>query len=255
VSSEGPLVGSVLADAYTDCRIAVEQAGRFQEPLPNREQCLGQAMKYEAHLDETMCLLATCDLAWRRAEDAMGEVSLEVHDMQPAGYVRSHWAKHDLRVIAASLARPPAGAAVMWDRVRRVVFRHWPSGTCHVFTETNAGHLHAILATMLRGLRAQVLIPRALSQPSFCRTCVYQLPCWEDGGWEKRHLVDPGTLAQAERLRDMIRDVCRAISGDGVAAQRAREALDVISANVDGVMPDLHGVRAVLDEVVLALDG
>ena len=124
-----------------------------------------------------------------------------------------------------------------------------------MFTETNAGHLDAILTTMLRGLRAQVLVPRALSQPAFCRTCVYQLPCWEDGGWEKRHLVDPGTLAQAERLRDMIREVRRAMSGDGLAAQRAREALAVISANVDAVLPDLHAVRAVLDEAVIALDG
>jgi hypothetical protein len=254
VSSDGPLTGSVLADAFTDCRMAVEQAGRFQEALPDRDQCLGQAMNYEVHLDGSVRLLATCDLAWRRAEDATDEVSLEVHDMQAAGFVRSHWAKHDLRVIAASLARPPEGAAVAWDRVRRVVFRHWPSGTCHVFTETNAGHLHATLATMLRGLRAQVLIPRALSQPSFCRACVYQLPCWEDGGWEKRHLVDPGTLAQAERLRDMIREVRRAVSGDGVAAQRAREALAVISANVDSVLPDLRAVRAVVDEAEFALD-
>jgi len=124
-----------------------------------------------------------------------------------------------------------------------------------VFTETNAGHLHTTLATMLRGLRAQVLIPRALSQPSFCRTCVYHLPCWEDGGWEKRHLVDPGTLAQAERLRDMIRELRRTINGDGLAAQRAREALAVISTKVGEVLPDLHTVRAVLDEAVFALDG
>ncbi len=253
--SEGPAIGSVLGDTVSDCRMAMEQAAGFQEPLPAREECLGQSVRYEVHLDETACLSATCDLAWRKSGDAEGEVSLEVHDMQPAGYVRSHWAKHDLRVIAASLARPPDGATVTWDRVHRVVFRNWPSGTCHVFKETNAGHLHAILATMLRGLRAQVLVPRALSQPAFCRTCVYQLPCWEDGGWEKRHLVDPGTLAQAERLRDLIRDVRRAISGDGLAAQRAREALAVINANVDEVLPDLHAVRAILDEAVIALDG
>jgi hypothetical protein len=78
------------------------------------------------------------------------------------------------------------------------------------------------IPAMLPGWRAQVWSP-GLSQPVFCRTCVYQLPCWEDGGWEKRHLVDPGMLAQAERLRDMIRDVRRAISGDGLAAQQLEQ--------------------------------
>jgi hypothetical protein len=252
--SEAPTVGSLLADTFTDCRMAMEQAARFQEPLPTREQCLGQLLKFEVHLDANSVLSGICDLAWRKPDDATGDISLEVHDMQPAGFVRSHWAKHDPRVIAASLAAPADGAATAWSRVRRVVFRHWPSGSCHVFTETNTGHLHAILATMLRGLRSQALVPRALSQPAFCRMCVFQLPCWEDGGWEKRHLVDQGMLAQAERVRDMIRAVRRTVHGDNLAAAKARDALSVISASAELALPDLPAVRVVLEEAGGALD-
>jgi hypothetical protein len=39
VLSESPAIGSVLGDTVTDCRMAIEQAARFQEPLPAREQC------------------------------------------------------------------------------------------------------------------------------------------------------------------------------------------------------------------------
>ena len=136
-------VGSALGNAFTDCRMATKQAPRFQEPLPSRAEYLGPAVAYEIQLDDHANLLAGCDLAWRRSGDELGDISLEVHDMQSASHVRSRWAKHDLRVIAASLAKPVAGSSVSWEQVRRVVYRHWPSGSSYVFTETNAGHLQA----------------------------------------------------------------------------------------------------------------
>ena len=188
---------------------------------------------------------------WRRSGDEPGDVSLEVHDMRPASYVRSRWAKHDLRVIAASLARPLTSASLSWQSVRRVVCRHWPSGTSFVFTETNAGHLQAIVATVVRGLRAQSLIPRALTDPVYCRSCVFQQPCWEDGGWEKRHLVDPGAYTQGDQIRQMIRQLRRAVEGDDLAAQRARAALAAVATTLE--QSSLTG--GVLDEALFALGG
>ena len=125
-----------------------------------------------------------------------------------------------------------------------------------MFTETNAGHLQAIVATVLRGLRAQALVPRALSDTAFCRSCVYQQPCWEDGGWEKRHLVDPGALAQADEIRQMTRRLRKAIDGDDVAAQRAREALSALVTTLEqSGETDFGMTRAIADEALFALRG
>jgi hypothetical protein len=254
LANDEQLVGSALGDAFTDCRMAIEQARRFQEPLPARTEFLGLAVPYEIHLDGHRSLLADCDLAWRRSGDEPGDISFEVHDMQSGSYIRSRWAKHDLRVIAASLASPMAESSVSWERVRRVVYRHWPTGTCYVFTETNAGHLHAIAATVVRGLHAQALVPRALTNPAYCRACVYQQPCWEDGGWEKRHLVDPGAFAQADQIRQMSRRLRKAIDGDDVAAQRARDALAAVATTLEqSVGTDAGIAGATIEEALFAV--
>ncbi len=250
------LVGSAFGDAFADCRMAIERASGFQEPLPSRAECLGLVVPYSIDLGGRARLQARCDLAWRHSGDEPGDVSLEVHDIESASYVRSRWAKHDLRVIAASLASPMADSSLTWARVQRVVYRHWPTGSCYVFTETNAGHLQAIVGTVVRGLGAQALVPRALTDTAFCRTCVYRQPCWEDGGWEKRHLVDPGALTQADQIRQMTRRLRKAIDGDETAAQRAREALSAVATALEqSIGTDIGIVGATVDEALFALGG
>ena len=59
-SDEQP-VGSALGNAFTECRMAIEQAPHFQEPLPSRAEYLGLAVPYEIQLDDHANLLASCD--------------------------------------------------------------------------------------------------------------------------------------------------------------------------------------------------
>ena len=91
------------------------------------------------------------DLVARAAPEAgPGAVVLEVHDFQPQLWMRAGLAGRDLGVIAAALAAPADGSGVGWERVERVVYRHWPSAQTFTFRETNAGHLLAVVVAAAR---------------------------------------------------------------------------------------------------------
>jgi hypothetical protein len=246
-------VGSALGDAFADCLVAADNARKFEEPLPAPEIVLGNCVPYQIRLSGGIQLTGTADLVWRalprdEAGEREGGVVLEVHDYREQLWVRARLAKHDLRVIAASLAEPIAEQPVTWKRVACVIYRHWPTGTAFKCYETNVGHLYSVLNSVARGMRQQVFIPRALTGYDYCRTCAYRAPCWDDGGWENMHLTDPGTLGRGERLRAMAVQMRSAIAGNDHAARRARQALEVVEAALAEVAPDPADTRAVLGE-------
>jgi hypothetical protein len=248
-------VGGALGDAFADCLAGVDSLRASPHPLPGRDRILGWRVPYQVELDSGMCLTGVADLVWR-AEVSNRSVVLEVHDYQDLAWVRPRLVKHDFRVIAASLAQPtpesrdPSGQLLQWERVDRVLLRHWPSGAvvkCNC--ETNVGYLHAILISLARGLTSQVIVPRALTGYDDCRACAYLDRCWGEGGWEQLHLIDYGTTGSAERLCDVATELRQAIAGDDQAALRARHGLAVIERALQERQSDFAGIHAVLQEV------
>jgi signal transduction histidine kinase len=191
--------GSAFGDVFADCVVAVQNAGRFNEGLPGPEQYIAHALPFDVSLPGELGLKSEADLVWRRGEGEAAKTVLEVHSFQPSP-TRAALAKHDLRVIAA-LAASSSTVAGLTLPPERVVFRHWLSGTCYVFTEANFGYLHGLMLSLARGLRAQALIPRAVADPQFCRGCGFRDDCSQPHAWEQSHLLDPGTLVLAEMAR------------------------------------------------------
>lgn len=248
-------IGSALGDAFADCLVGVDSLRALPHPLPGRDRILGWQVPYQVELGSGMCLTGVADLAWR-AEVSNRSVVLEVHDYQDLAWIRPRLVKHDLRVIAASLAQPtpesrdPSGQLLRWEHVDRVLFRHWPSGAvvkCNC--ETNVGYLHAVLISLARGLTSQVVVPRVLTGYDDCRTCAYLDRCWGEGSWEQMHLIDYGTTGFAERLCDVTIELRQAIAGDDQAVLRARQVLAIIEGALQERQFDLAGVRAILQEV------
>ncbi|MEP7356917.1 MAG: hypothetical protein ABI847_06725, partial [Anaerolineales bacterium] len=71
-------------------------------------------------LDNGVRLLGQADLLIRAESEADG-VIIEVHDFEPAPWVRAGLASRDLRVVSAVLAQPPSGhdqsTGVDWKRL------------------------------------------------------------------------------------------------------------------------------------------
>lgn len=252
-----PLVGSALGDAFADCLVAADNARKFDEPLPAPEMVLGTGLPYQIRLSGGPQLVGAADLAWQALPPDSADkkaVVLEVHDYHEQLWRRLRLAKHDLRVIAASLAEPlttnqdDSEQSATWSRVAYVIYRHWPSGTAFKCYETNVGHLHGVLNSVARGMRQHLVIPRALTGYDYCRTCAYRAPCWDEGGWENLHLTDPETLGWGERLRELNNQLRSAIAGDDRAARRARQALEVMIAALAEIDPEPADLRAVLGE-------
>lgn len=251
------LVGSALGDAFADCLVAADNAQKFDEPLPAPEIALGTGVPYQIHLSGGLQLIGAVDLAWRALpHDPADEdgIVLEVHDYHEQLWRRLRLAKHDLRVIAVSLAEPMTNSqddseqSATWSRVAYVIYRHWPSGTAFKCYETNVGHLHGVLNSVARGMRQHLVIPRALTGYDYCRACAYRGPCWDEGGWENLHLTDPETLGWGERLREMSAQLRSTIAGDDRAARRARQALEVMETTLAEIVPEPADMRAVLGE-------
>lgn len=250
-------VGSAFGDAFADCLAAADNAKKFDVPLPAPEIVLGSDVPYQVQLSGGIQLMGTADLIWHAPpdnhEDKVGVV-LEVHDFRDQLWLKPRLARHDLRVIAASLAEPVAGnpdlseQPVTWERVAYVVYRHWLSGLAFKCYETNVGHLHSVLSSVARGMRQQIVIPRALTGYDYCRACAYRGPCWDNGGWENMHLTDPELLSRGERLRELTTQLRSTIAGNSRAAQQARHALQLVEAALAEDIPDATDLRAILAE-------
>lgn len=245
-------VGSVLGDTYADCLFAAERVSQNREnPLPARETVLGWQTPYQVALDNGTRLIGVAALVTRTMPEPNAEaVTLEVHDFHKCSGLRASWASRDLRVIAASLAQPVVGttSAVTWERVARVVYRHWPSGQAFTFTETNVGHLLAIVTATIRGMESHVIIPRALIGYDDCRACAYRAHCWGES-WENLHLIDAGVLGRAEQLRTITRRLREALRGDDQATRRALQAIQVVCEGLSSI-----GVEATLQETTHHLE-
>ncbi len=249
--------GSALGDVFADCMAAAEQVTE----LPAREIVLGWQVPYAVDLGNGIYLLGAADLVTQALPEAgEGAVILEVHDFQKLSWLTAGWAGRDLRVIAASLARSTPESLgrttqpLTWTRVDRVIYRNWPDSRSFTFRETNVGHLLAVVAAAARGMLSQVVIPRALTGYDGCRSCAYRTRCWSEGGWEVLPLIDPTELGQAEQLRTMQRKVREAIAGNDQAAQHARQAIEIIEAELQFQHPDLLGLKAMLSEAKHTLE-
>lgn len=99
------IIGSALGDVFADCLTAMDNARNFAEPLPAPASVLGSGVPYRVALSEGMLVRGAADLVWHPLSDN-GAAVMEVHDFQDPEWKRPFSAKHDLRVIAASLAEP-----------------------------------------------------------------------------------------------------------------------------------------------------
>jgi len=249
--------GSALGDVFADCMAAAEQVSE----LPARDVVSGWQVPYAVDPGNGIQLLGTADLVTQALPEAgEGAVILEIHDFQKLLWLTAGWAGRDLRVIAASLARPSpdsldrTGQPLTWTRVDRVIYRNWPGDKSFTFRETNVGHLLAVVAATVRGMNSQVIVPRALTGYDDCRLCAYRERCWSEGGWETLNLIDAAALGGAEQLRAIQRKVREVVAGNDQAAQRARQAIEIIEAELQSRQPDILGQAAVLSEAKHTLE-
>ena len=239
-------VGSALGDAFADSLVAVERMShQAAHPLPAPEIVLGLQIPSQVVLNSRLSLTATVDLVAQAAQGAEETaVILEVHDFEPQPFMRAGLAARDVRVLAVLLAQP-ATEALTWSQVDRVVYRHWPSGEVYAVSEGNVGHLLAVVASAARGMRHQVVAPRALTGYDACRACRFHLPCWSESGWNTLPLLDPGRLEFAERLRELVGKLKAALGSEGVAGRRLTEALGLLENEFVRLDPDLADMLTV----------
>lgn len=245
-ADEADRPGSALGDVFAESLAAAE---RCAPDLPAREIVLGRQVPYQVEGLGAVRLMAQADLLLPDAE-AHEAVVVEVHDFDPAPRTRAGLAGRDLRVIAASLAQPAETTpAVTWERVSRVVYRHWPTGQVYQFRETNSGHLLALVASIARGMCQQVVVPRAVTGYEHCRACAYRPECWDGASWDTLPLIDAGLLGAAEALRTMMQGLHSSLAGDPQAAERIRRALAVLETSLAEAEPDavLTASRQVLE--------
>jgi hypothetical protein len=239
--------GSALGDAFAESLTAAE---RSAPDLPAREIVLGRQVPYQVEGLGAVRVLGRADLLLPDAE-APEAVVVEVHDFDPAPWMRAGIAGRDLRVIAASLAAPveKSPPAITWERVSRVVYRHWLTGEVYRFRETNSGHLQALVASIARGMRQHVVVPRAVTGYEHCRACAYRPECWDGGNWDTLPLIDAGLLGAAEGLRDAMQELRGSLAGDPATAERIRQALAVLETNLAEAEPEvvLAASRQVLE--------
>jgi hypothetical protein len=241
----GARVGSALGDAFADSLVAAERMSRqAAHPLPAPEVVLGLQIPAQVDLSPTLRLTAFIDLVSQAAGGGEAAVQLEVHDFEPLPFVRAGLAARDVRVLAALLAQP-ATEALAWGKVERVIYRHWPSGEVYAVPEGNVGYLLAVVASAARGMRHQVIAPRALTGYDDCRGCRYRQLCWSESGWQSLPLLDPGRLAYAERLREMVGKLKATLGADRAASRRLGEALEVLEGEFVRLDPDLADMLAV----------
>ncbi len=239
--------GSALGDAVAESLAAAE---RCAPDLPVREIVLGRQAPYQVEGLGPVRLAGQADLLLPDA-DAPEAVVVEVHDFDPAPWMRAGIAGRDLRVIAASLGKPAETTpTVTWERVSRVVYRHWPTGEVYRFRETNSGHLLALVASIARGMRQQVVVPRAVTGYEHCRACAYRPECWDGANWDTLPLIDAGLLGAAEALRGTMQQFRASLATDRGAAQRMRQTLGVLEEALAESEPAaiLGASRQVLEE-------
>lgn len=239
--------GSRLGDVFADCFVAVDQASRFDVPLPTPDQVVGLALPYTTDLGVD----GIADLVWQ--EDDVEGATLEVHDLNGPAHVRSREAKADLRVVAERLARPVERSAP-WTRARRVIYRNWVRGDSYVFSEVNYGSAQATLAAVRRGLQAHALVSRALARPRECLDCVYKIVCIDEGGWESQHLIDGGLLSRAEELRQVRAAYRRAAQAAPAIAQNTLNDLDGVLERLALSGADPGWIATIRDEAQNGLD-
>ncbi|MCC7362680.1 MAG: hypothetical protein IT317_24580 [Anaerolineales bacterium] len=244
--------GSVLGDAFATSLAAAERAAL---DLPAREIVLARQVGFHVDVGSGVRLVGEADLLLPEA-DAPEAVVLEVHDFEAVPWMRAGIAGRDLRVIAASLARPMKAAEstpsnLNWERVARVVFRHWPSGQTFTFRETSSGHLLALTASIARGMRHHVVVPRAVTGYEHCRACAYREHCWNGANWDTLPLVDTGMLGSAEALRAVMEQLRDGLSHDNAAVRRTRQVLSVLENALAETEPAdlLAASRRVLEEL------
>jgi hypothetical protein len=248
-------VFSGLGDAFADC---LEAARLNARTLPARTIVRGASVPYRSELPGELAVLGTADLVIEGKPKTPRDVILEVHQFQRDPFVRFGLGSRDLRVIAATLARPnpdarDEGAPVVdWDAVARVDFRHWPTGEVFQFHGGNVGQLQLLLSATLRGMRMGVVVPRALTGYDDCRSCAYRDLCWGDA-WQELSLIDPTNLARGDELVRLVSGVRAAVSGDEAAAERARQALLIVERHVAGDYLDPHAQREAMAEAFHAL--
>src|SRR5579859_871703 len=221
--------GSALGDAFATCLAAAE---RVMPDMPARNVVLGWQVPYRVNLGDGVHLTGSADLVVEAPGDP-GVVILEVHDFEATPWIRAGLAGRDLRVIAASLAEPTArnesdGTSVTWQQVTKVTFRHWPTGQTFNFRETNSGHLLALVASIARGMRHHVVIPRAVTGYDTCRNCAYREHCWSGAGWDALPLIDPGMLGFAEQMRTVFQQFHETPSQNGATAHHTNEAIALL---------------------------
>ena len=241
--------GSVFGDAYADCLTAAE---RMAPDLPAPSVVLGRATPFEVNLGNGVRLLGQANLLIR-AEAEPKNVVIEVHDFEPAPWVRAGIASRDLRVVSAILARPILGneqsKGANWDRVEYVRYRHWPTGQTFTFREANTGHLMALVAAVSRGMLHHVVIPRAMTGYENCRACGYREHCWGQPGWEALPLVDGGLLGWAEAHKKPFQKLRQAMEKDPALAVHLNGSLPILEQTLDG-LPEaslLASVRQLLE--------
>jgi hypothetical protein len=246
-------VGSALGDAFADSLVAVERMShRSVHPLPVPERVLGLQIPSQVALHSRLSLMVTVDLVAQAVDPAgASAVTLEVHDFEPQPFMRAGLAARDLRVLAALLAQP-ATEALTWSQVDRVIYRHWLSGEVYAVQEGNMGHLLAVVTSAGRGMRHQVVAPRALAGYDYCRACCYRLPCWSESGWSTWPLLDPGRLEFAEHLREVVGKLKARLGQDGAAGRRLEEALGLLENEFVRLDPDLADMLT-LTQTVRAL--
>ncbi|MCC7362065.1 MAG: hypothetical protein IT317_21450 [Anaerolineales bacterium] len=221
--------GSAMGDAVAQSLAAAE---RCAPDLPAREIVLGRQAPYQVEGLGTVRLIGQADLLLPDAE-ASEAVVVEVHDFESAPWMRAGIAGRDLRVIAASLGKPTETTPIVaWERVSQVVYRHWPTGQVYRFRETNSGHLLGLVASIARGMRQQVVVPRAVTGYEHCRACAYRPECWDGANWDTLPLIDAGLLGAAEALRTTMHGLRGSLAGDHAVVQRMRRFLDTLEAAV-----------------------
>lgn len=243
--------GSALGDAFAASLAAAE---RTAPDLPAREIGLGRQVPYQVEVGRGVRLVGQADLVLPEADEP-GAVTVEVHDFEPVAWMRAGIAGRDLRVIAVSLAQPaPPGegspTAVTWERVARVVFRHWPSGQAFTFRETNSGLLLALVAAITRGMRQHVVVPRAVTGYEHCRACAHREQCWDGASWDALPFIDAGMLGAAEALQTAMKRLRDSMGHDSAAVRRTHQALTVLEEALAEADPTalLAASRHVLEE-------
>jgi hypothetical protein len=259
---EGYGPGSAFGDAFADSWHMAERASIAEAKWPGRETVLGWHVPFAVSLGNGLRVVGKADLVLRPPPNAeAGEVILEIHDYHSLPIVGANAAARDLRVIAASLAEPlsPAeaagnGSALTWHTVSHVVYRHLPGGQAFIIREVSPGRLLAVVSTVARAIRSQVVIPRLLTSPVDCQACPYRERCFSGQGWDALDLLDPTTLARAEQLLAAVKSARQALKSDRQASRLAINALQSLEANLRRDMPDVAGMMETLAEVRSALE-